>query len=178
LTNVSKKNALVIAGLACTLIADFFLVILSSEQRLTGMIFFLFVQIFYAIKLHLDSKNKVILLVRLISSLAIALSAFVILKDKADALSVISAVYYVNLLVNIIESFICFKAEKLFAVGLVFFVLCDTVIGLQAAAGSYLPISEESLIYKIIFMDFFLSWFFYLPSQVLIAMSTNQKVPD
>jgi len=87
-------------------------------------------------------------------------------------------VYYVNLLVNIIESFICFKAEKLFAVGLVFFVLCDTVIGLQAAAGSYLPISEESLIYKIIFMDFFLSWFFYLPSQVLIAMSTNQKVPD
>lgn len=178
LLNVSKKNAVVVSGHACTLVADFFLVVLAPAQRLSGMIFFLFAQLLYARKLHLDSQNKVILIVRFIMSLVAVVSAFIILKDKSDALSVVSVVYYVNLLVNIIEASICFKKDQLFAIGLVFFLLCDTVVGLQAAAGVYLPISEESLIYKIIFMDFFLSWFFYLPSQVLIAMSTNQKAPD
>ena len=54
-------------------------------------------------------------------------------------------------------------------------LLCDTVIGLQVAAGGYLPIGEGSLLHKIIFMDFFLSWFFYLPSQILIALSATRR---
>ena len=54
-------------------------------------------------------------------------------------------------------------------------MLCDTVIGLQVASGAYLPIAEGSILYRIIFMDFFLSWFFYLPSQVLITLSGMQK---
>ena len=61
--------------------------------------------------------------------------------------------------------------NKLFPIGLVLFLLCDTIIGLQMATGVYLPISEHSVIYKIIFTDFNLAWFFYLPSQVCIALS-------
>ena len=39
----------------------------------------------------------------------------------------------------------------------------------------YLPIRESSLLYRILFMPFPLSWFFYLPSQVLIALSASRS---
>ncbi len=72
---------------------------------------------------------------------------------------------------NIVAAFKRFGQNSLFAIGLVLFLLCDTVIGLQVASGGYLPIGEGTLLYKIIFAPFHLSWFFYLPSQVLIALT-------
>ncbi len=172
LTNFSRRNALVIAALACTLGADFCLVVMSSQEKLFGMIFFLAVQLIYAVKLNRETRSNKLLFVRVILTLSAIAAVFIVLKEKADALSMISIAYYANLAVNIIESFTQFKKNKLFAIGLVLFLLCDTVIGLQTAAGAYLTISENSLLYKMIFMDFLLSWFFYLPSQVLISMST------
>ena len=83
--------------------------------------------------------------------------------------------YYSNLFCNILTALADFKHNSLFAVGLVLFILCDTVVGLQAAAGTYLPISETSIIYRVIFGDFYLSWFFYLPSQVLISLSCKHE---
>ncbi len=175
LTNFSRKNAFVVAALACTLGADFFLVIMSPQEKLCGMIFFLAAQLIYAVKLNRETRSSKLLLARVILTLFAISAVFVVLKEKADPLAVISIAYYANLAVNITESFTQFKKNKLFAIGLVFFILCDTVIGLQTAAGAYLPIGEDSIIYKIIFMDFFLSWFFYLPSQVLISLSTNEN---
>lgn len=178
LTNISRQNALVIAALSCTLGADYFLVVMSPQEKLYGMIFFLAAQLLYAIKLNLSTLNNKILLARVIITVISIALVFIVLKDKADALAVISIAYYANLLVNIIEAFTQFGKNKLLAIGFVFFILCDTVIGLQTAADSYLPIGEGSLLHKIIFMDFFLSWFFYLPSQVLIALSTKKGETD
>lgn len=177
LTNFSRRNALVIAALACTLGADFCLVVMSPQEKLYGMIFFLAVQLIYAIKLNRETRSCKLLLARVILTLTAITAVLIVLKERSDALAVISLAYYVNLAVNIIESFTQFKKNMLFSIGLVFFLLCDTVIGLQTAAGAYMPIAENSVLYKIIFMDFFLSWFFYLPSQVLIALSTNSKTP-
>ena len=36
----------------------------------------------------------------------------------------------------------------------------------------YLPIAENSLLHRILFVDFNLAWVFYLPSQVLISLSS------
>ncbi len=177
LTNFSRRNALVIAALFCTVGADFCLVVMSPQEKLYGMIFFLAVQLIYAVKLNRETRSNKLLLARVLLTLSAIIAVFIVLKEKVDALAVISIAYYANLAVNIIESFTQFKKNKLFAIGLVFFLLCDTVIGLQTAADAYLTIAENSLLYKIIFMDFFLSWFFYLPSQVLIALSTNNKTP-
>lgn len=174
LLETKKSSAFIIGGLACTVIADLFLVVWSPVQRLWGMVFFLVAQTLYAIKLHLSSKNKQILITRVGLIIFAITVAFVVLKDRTDALAIISVCYYANLIVSIIEAFTLFKQSKLFAIGLVFFLLCDTVIGLQVASGAYLPISESSLIYKIIFMDFNLAWSFYLPSQVLIALSKHK----
>ena len=169
--HVKTCDKFVLGGLACTVAADFCLVVCSPIQRLWGMVFFLVAQSLYAAKLHLANKSKALLYARLALIVAAIAMTIIVLQDKTDALALVSLCYYANLIFNIIVAFTRFRTSKLFPVALVLFLLCDTVIGLQVACGGYLPISESSLIYQIIFMDFNLSWFFYLPSQVLISIS-------
>ena len=171
LLNIKRFDILILLGLAFTLAADFCLVICQPIQQLPGMLFFSVTQIFYAIRLHINSGRKLLIWIRLGLIAAGEILAAVVLKEKLDPLAVVSIFYYANLIGNIVTAFSDFSQNRLFAVGLVLFLLCDTVIGLQIACGTYLPIQEGSLLYRIIFPDFFLSWFFYLPSQVLISLS-------
>lgn len=172
LLHVGKGHALMVGGLACTVAADYCLVVSSPIQQLWGMVFFLLAQILYAIKLHHANTCKLLLLIRGVLILLAESVAILVLGNKSDALALVSVCYYANLIMNILVSCLRFRENKLLSIGFVLFLLCDTVIGLQCASGSYLPIGENSILYKIIFMDFHLSWFFYLPSQVLIALST------
>lgn len=168
-------DKLLLGGLACTVGADFCLVICDPIQQLWGMVFFLIAQTLYASRLHLTHRRKFLLWIRL-SLIAIALTITVaVLRDKTDALALISLCYYANLIFNLIMAFLQFKSEKLLPIALLLFLLCDTVIGLQVACGGYLPIAENSALYRIIFMPFNLSWFFYLPSQVLISLRSIKK---
>ena len=170
LLNIKRFDILILLGLAFTLAADFCLVIYQPIQQLPGMLFFSVTQIFYAIRLHISSGHKVLIWIRLGLIAVGEILAAVVLKDKLDPLAVVSIFYYANLIGNIATAFSAFLQNRVFAVALVLFLLCDTVIGLQTACGTYLPIQEGSLLYQIIFPDFFLSWFFYLPSQVLICL--------
>ena len=171
----AKNDPLIVAGLACTVGADYCLVVCSPIQQFWGMVFFLGAQILYAVKLHLTQKNRTLLLIRILLIAAIEVIAVVILKNKLDALAVVSVCYYANLFMNILTAFTQWQKSKLLPIGLVAFILCDTVIGLQVAASGYLPIAEGSALHDFLFMDFNLSWFFYLPSQVMIALSTLRK---
>ena len=172
---VNWGDKFIIAGLACTCMADLFLVVWQPQQQLWGMVWFLCAQCLYAVRLQQLSHSKILGIVRVALTGIGALVTVIVLRDKTDALAVISVCYYANLIMNIVQSMSIFKKVPLLAIGFVLFLLCDTVIGLQVAAGGYLPISEGSLLHRIIFMDFFLSWFFYLPSQVLIALSARKK---
>ena len=167
-----KNNPLLLAGLAFTVCADFCLVICDPIQRLWGMVFFLMAQTLYAIHLH---KSKLLLLMRILLIAIIEVVAIVILGDKLDALAIISVCYYANLVMNIAAALAQWQKEKKLSVAFVLFLLCDTVIGLQVAAGAYLPIGEETVLHNILFMDFNLSWMFYLPSQMLIALRAGEK---
>ena len=167
-----KHAPLITAGLACTLGADFFLVICNPRQQLWGMVFFLAAQIFYAVFLHSAQKNKYLLIGRILLVLLVEVIAGIILKDKLDLLAIVSVCYYVNLIMNMLTAFSKFRQHPLLAIGFAFFILCDTIIGLQVAAEGYLPIGTDTLLYQVLFIDFNLAWVFYLPSQVLIALST------
>ena len=170
LLHFKSCDKLFLGGVACTVAADFCLVICSPIQQLWGMVFFLFAQGFYATRLHLTDRRKPLLWIRL-TLILVALSATVlVLRNNTDALALVSLCYYANLIFNLMMAFLHWKRDKLLPFALVLFLLCDTVIGLQVACGGYLPISETSLLYRIIFMPFNLSWFFYLPSQVLISL--------
>ena len=174
--NADDRNLCILGGLACTAVADFFLVVCSPMQQLPGLIAFLGTQTFYAILLHRKNRSRKLLYLRLaLTALGIILT-LAVLGNKTDPLTMVSVVYYVNLIVNIIMAFLRFRKNRLFAIALVLFLLCDTVIGLQAAAGGYLSIGKDSLLYRLIFVPFNLAWLFYLPSQVLIALCSKKKI--
>ena len=172
---VGGHNKYILSGLACTLGADFFLVVLDPIRQFWGMVFFLGAQSLYAAMLHRSHPGKLLLFLRFgLIALAEAITV-AILKDATDPLAVISICYYANLVFNIVMAFLQFKRYPLFAIGLVCFLLCDTVIGLQVMSGGYLPIPEGSLLHSIVFAPFNLAWAFYLPSQVLISLSSRKK---
>ena len=175
LSMARRDTILLVVGLAFTVCADFCLVLCDPIEQLWGMVFFSCTHIFYWLKLQRIQFRKGLLIVRIALILAVEAVALLILKENTDPLALVSMFYYVNLAMNIVESFTQFRHNPLFAIGLVFFILCDTVIGLQVAAGGYLPILEGSFVHKLIFSGFHLSWFFYLPSQVLIALSVRKK---
>ena len=164
-----------IGGLALTVCADFCLVVCDPIQQLWGMVFFLGAQTLYAVMLHRQKLARGLLIARLPLSVAVEFIAVLILGENTDPLALVSVLYYVNLIMNMICAFTRFREHRLLAIGFVLFILCDTVIGLQVAAGGYLPIPEGSLVHRIIFSGFHLSWFFYLPSQVLLALSARKK---
>lgn len=170
-----RTNLWIIGGLACTVGADFFLVVCDPIQQFWGMVFFLGAQSLYAAMLHRSRPGKALLFIRLVLIALAEGVTVLILKDATDPLAVISICYYVNLIYNIILAFLQFRQYKCFAIALVLFLLCDTVIGLQVMSGGYLPIPEGSLLDQILSVPFNLAWLFYLPSQVLISLSSRKK---
>ena len=175
-----KNKIYVQSALLFTLIADFCLIILNPIDRVLGMSSFSITQILYFLRLntYLQSKKEklISLFTRLSIITIIELIAIVILKNKTDILSVISIFYYTNIITNFLFSLYFFKKLPLFCIGLFLFILCDTIIGLQVANNTYIHLNESSFLYKLVFSKFNLAWFFYLPSQVLIALSINKHL--
>ena len=164
------KNRWIQAGLACTVAADFFLVLLG--EKLPGMVFFLAAQTVYACMLCKQHEKSAFLWGRVAAVAVIEGITLLVLRDKTDPLALISVAYYAILLGNLLQSFFC---KKLLSLAFLLFLLCDTVIGLQVAAGGYLPIGADTALYRILFMPFNLAWCFYLPSQVLLALQQSKQ---
>ncbi len=173
--HLKSGSKLITAGLACTVAADYCLVVCTPALRLPAMVFFLAAQSFYAVRLYKQNKNTILLYTRIgITALAVGI-CIAVLRERVDLLALVSLCYYAALVCNLICAFTDFRHNKLLAIGFVLFLLCDTVIGLQVASEGYLAISQQSVLYRILFMDFHLSWFFYLPSQVLISISGRKR---
>lgn len=162
------------AALLFTVGADFFLVLLEERQQLYGMICFLFVQAFYFLRLYAEDPNKrrrhVHLYARLLATLLFLALTGAVLKEKTDALALVSMAYYANLLLNIVFSLLQNGWRSLFSIGLVLFVLCDTLIGLSCL-DPYITVGEDSFVWTLIHPGFDLAWAFYLPSQMMLSMS-------
>lgn len=175
LLNVDQHNVLFVIALGCTVAADSFLVICTPIQRLWGMVFFLAAQCLYAAALHIRRKSKIMMIVRLVlTSVAVFITVFA-LKGETDVLSIVSLCYYANLIMNLIAAAMLYNENRLLLFAFLLFILCDTIIGLQVASDLYLSAIKGTFIYDIIFCGFNLSWLFYLPSQVLLALSVRRK---
>ena len=170
LLHVKTAHRPMIIALGFTVVADFFLVVCQPMRQLPAMIAFLIAQLFYAYHLHRKNPSRPVLFTRIALTLVIEAVALLVLRQNTDALALVSVAYYANLAINLLASCLPRGRDARLPVAFLLFLLCDTVIGLQVAAGGYLPISKESLLYRILFMDFHLSWFFYLPSQVLLCL--------
>lgn len=161
-------------ALIFTVGADYFLVYLPEIEQLPAMILFSVTQIAYFLRLYFEDDDKTrrrvhVILRASLSAVVLVITAAV-LGGKCDGIAMFSMFYYTNLILNAVFAFISFKKNPIFAVGLLLFILCDTVIGFSLI-DAYLPISENASIYKIIYPGFDLAWAFYLPSQALLSIS-------
>ena len=174
----TKKYLFTQAALFFTIMADLFLVVIRPIQQLPAMIFFSFVQISYFLRLYFNSKSekekRIHLTVRVSLSVIAILIAVIVLKQKTDAVSIISIFYYANLIVNIVFAFVQYKSSKLFAIGLLLFLGCDTLVGINALVTQYITSPNAQAISNAIFGSLNLAWIFYVPSQTLLALSLTK----
>lgn len=170
-----KKSSLWAArlGLLFTLGADFFLVVLVPDRQLAGVLVFILAQLAYAAYLHIDTqtrvKKNVGIAIRLTLSVLAAILPLAVLGNRADPLSFVSVIYYAQLITNLILAIVLKK--PLFAFALFLFSLCDLSIGLKTLSASYIQGGRDTFLYAITHTEVNLAWVFYLPSQVLIALS-------
>ena len=173
----SRDGLLVSLALACTLVADAILQFSDPIQRLPAMLLFSATQILYALLLLAwqprDKRTRYLVLYGVIAAAALSLTV-AILGKNADAVSLVSLFYYATLAVNILSAFRA-RRSLAFALGLVFFILCDTLVGLDVMMLEYIPLSPDSLIYRLTHTGIDLVWLFYVPAQTLIALSTAKR---
>jgi len=179
----SKKfNYIISIALFFTLISDYFLVLncpASEIYKSVAMTTFSAAQLIYFAYILLQSKSKKLkianVILRIILSIIMTIITVIVCAENVNYLAIISVFYYTNIALNLVFSLIEFRQFNILAIGLILFVLCDTVIGLNSAIGVFISVPETSILYKIAFAPFNLSWIFYLPSQVLIAIYQSLK---
>ncbi|MBO5439696.1 MAG: hypothetical protein J6A53_03475 [Clostridia bacterium] len=174
----SKDYVFTQIALVCTVMADLFLVVIHPIKQLPAMIFFSSTQICYFLRLYFNSKSekekRIHLIVRAVASLLALLITIIVLKQKTDAVSLISMFYYANLIINIVFAFVQYKKSQLFAIGLLLFLGCDTLVGLNALLSDYITSPNGQQICNAIFGTLNWAWIFYVPSQACLALSLTK----
>lgn len=179
--NKSKKNVTLLVAFFCTLCADFCLTQFfnNNDKQIISMIFFNGTQISYFLILFYNHKTKKSRLTDVISriiAITIAITLMVIvLKENCNALSVISLLYYANLIMNFIIALTQYKRSKLFPIGLLLFACCDFFIGISIMQDIYLSLAPTSFLYKISHAQINIAWLFYVPSQTILALTANER---
>ena len=161
-------------ALITTVFADIFLVVIEPMIQLPAMVFFSVTQICYFLRQYFEAENKIEKKIHLI--LRVSLSALmliitaIVLREKTDLLSLVSMFYYTNLVLNLIFAFIHFKKSPFMAIGLLCFLLCDTIVGFNMMADVYLNGALVNWINNL-FSKANWAWIFYVPSQALLGAS-------
>ena len=171
--HLRRANYFILGGLVCTVCADWFLVVKGGADKVTAMLFFLAAQTLYAILLHRRVRSRGLVVGRLLAVLIAEAVTVLVLKENMNELAGVSMAYYAMLVMNILCAFKSYKREPLMAWALVLFLLCDTVIGLQVASGSFLTL--PAWLYNAVFCGFNVAWACYLPSQVMLALCGREN---
>ena len=166
-------------ALLFTAVADYFLILLQGQQKTLAMVFFLLAQVAYALRTVGFTKSKreriVNLAVRAGASAIIAtITAIVLAGDKDLPLFLLSVVYYANLVVSIVFSFLHCKEGKhilVTAIGLLLFSLCDISIGFDFLIDIF-SLGQGNFIYDFMHSGVSFVAIFYPPSQALLAFSS------
>lgn len=188
-------------GLLFTLISDLFILVL--DIYLYGVLTFILVQQIYGIRITLEesryadksralypkktsSRSSELLfsyVIRLVIQTFIAIAICIVLNSMGivlEKLLVASVFYFICIITNTVRAMSSsFKRPmdiniKLFAIGMVLFLLCDINVGLFNLSGFLnLPEDISNTIYN---FSSILMWTFYAPSQVLISLSLSGRL--
>lgn len=159
-------DRLTAAALAFTAAADVFLLLLDRHY-LAGVALFCVVQGLYLERIRKSGGGTGPLL-RLALSLA-SLAALARL-GLLDALNALSMLYFSNFLCNVLRAArLPGRPGRLFFWGLLLFLCCDVCVGIFNQPGLFPPALS---VFAAVGM-----WLFYLPGQVLIALSSRSGRP-
>lgn len=150
-------DKLVAPALMFTAAADWFLLI-QNDHLMLGVALFLCVQALYLLRIRRVSERFGW---GLRGTLAAVLLLALFPLNLATPLNLLAVFYFSQLLSNTVLAW-RHPAARQFALGLTLFVGCDICVGLFNA------IPLPSNVFSIVSIGM---WFFYLPSQVLIALS-------
>ena len=162
-------------GLFMTTLADLCLLLL--ENYTLGIAIFCLVQITYCIR-YAPSKAYSTVISFLITFEIIVILYIIlgILIKDLDLLFAVAFAYSICLTTSVIRAFKSYKAnlypnpnKNMIVLGMILFLLCDINVGLTSIIK--LTDLHSPLLDKAYNISLFLIWFFYLPSQVLLAMS-------
>ena len=172
--NKNKDNLLQVGAITFTLIADYFLTLKATNHTLAVFLFTI-AQVFYFIRIssYCNSKEiKINIYLRIIIIFIIGLIILLFFKDYLNDLIIVTLFYYINFIINLIFAFIHYKNNKLLALGLLLFIICDTLIGFSEMVTIF-NLNEDSFLYIISNTGYNIPWLFYIPSQVLLVISKN-----
>lgn len=179
----TKDHIWLCCALAFTVVSDIF--ILLTDYYFYGVLTFIIAQQLYGIRideLYEREKNSSVsriksVIIRLLYQTALGFSVYIMLlltDVNCDALLTVSIFYFISICFNVVRSLklsVHYRERKdirIFAYGMLLFLLCDINVGLFNIS-DFLPVgSAYTMIYNI---SSILMWFFYAPSQVLIALS-------
>ena len=157
-------DRLVLPALALTALADLFLLVLNRYYPL-GVAIFLVVQTLYLLRLRRDGADSALWLR---AGLALILALAVYGLGMLSPLNLLVCLYFSQLLSNTCLAWtVKGRSQRLFALGLTLFVGCDVCVGLFNLSGLV-----PDALYQFARVGM---WLFYLPSQVLIALSAYPR---
>ena len=161
-----RGDGLVPLALAPTAGADWFLLV-RNDHYAVGIALFLCVQTAYYLRLRrmgADSGWP------LRSALALGAGLGLYALELASPVNLLAGLYFSQLVSNTVLAWtVKGRPRRLFAVGLTLFVGCDLCVGLFNALPAAAPL------YPAVSVGM---WFFYLPSQTLIALSALPEKED
>lgn len=164
----SKDLFILRLALLFTIISDLFLLVID-DFYIVGVLCFIIVQLIYLYRLRGFTKLNFYIPILICFNL---IFVKIILKDGFDYLLALTVIYFTLIVNNMVLSLISFKSNPLFALGLVLFVCCDIFVGIYNLS-AYVEVGSLINIINTSGIDF--AWGFYLPSQVLIALSLKKK---
>lgn len=138
-----------------TLIADLFLLVLLDHYEI-GVSSFIIVQIVYIYFLGNMDKGYFNMFLYIRSIFIMMATILLIITHNMSLLNELVVIYFSNLVLNAVQAWLL--PNRIMALGLTLFVCCDICVGLfNINSANYIAL--------------YFSWFFYLPSQVLIGLA-------
>lgn len=182
--HIDKCNAvdmrLLVFGMFITIIADLCLIILDFFTL--GVLLFTLVQITYSVR-YTNKNIKVTLINFFIIFIFIAFGygIAILFIEEISILLPISLFYGICLLVSVIKAIkasnnnlYTSKSKHMIVFGMVLFLLCDTCVALSNITMIF-PLSGY-IMTSLSAIASLLIWVFYLPSQLLLALSGNGRI--
>lgn len=173
-----KHFNLIKLGFIFIILGDLFLTLLSPSKVIAGLCSFICVSLIFAVYIFVNQKDQFKMTHLAIRALFTFIAGLLVglLVPDVNAVLILTAVYGVNLILNVVLSFSLKQKNVLFITGLICFLLCDIYVGISCAKDmGIFEYHGSHFIESILGYGFNLAWFFYIPCLTLLSLASKKR---